>query len=481
LTTEKAARQELWRRGIIAGWYLRDDQLPVYHFLHAHRFPVFEGSRRYGKTTCDLTFVLEKLIQNEGWIWRWCEPWKYQAREIVIPELDKIQEQAPSHLRFKHYKTDSFYAHPMTESKLYLRGVNEDRGESSRGSFANGITADEFGSWKDPDYIVNEVLLAQLLTTGGPLHCLSTPPRNIGHRWYSLKDEAMKENRFFQRLVSDNASLTPEDIELMCAAVGGVKSSAWLREFLCQKVADAKTLVIPEFTESETISVVDDDYPRPPFFDAYVAGDSGADDNTAQLFGYYDFLKDEIVIEHEYVASGKTSAEDIAEAKKREAFLWGTDCICSDKPCFEHAKRPYRRVYDSDKKGLIDIIVTHAYPAYAPEKTDKLAAIRAFRVRVKQGKFKVKKRCKILIHQLKVGQWANEKHLDFERSDDDELKHLDAIAAAVYFNRSIVKDRNPYPQNAGISVYTHHIPKELSSQGHQRDEEAIASLFRPLG
>lgn len=464
----KSARIDLWRRGIIAAWYLRDDQIPVYKLMHQTKRPVIECGRRFGKTTIDLTFVLENLIQNEGWVWRWCEPWKYQAREIVMPEVSNIQRIIPKKYQFKFYKTDSFYEYPATGSRLYLRGVNEDKGESARGSFAHGITADELGSWKEPSYILREVLASQLLTTRGSLHKLSTPPKDLGHLWYADKEKAMREDRYIKRLSTDNQSLTAEALQELADELGGMGSVAWRREALCEEIPDPELQIVPEWDDTEGGSnVLPDDHPRPPFFDAYVGGDNGVDDNAAILFGYYDFLNDWIVIEDEYISHGKGSDEKVLEAKRREKELWD-------------GKPPYRRVLDADKQVLIDIIARHKYTVYLPEKTDRLAAIHALRKRIREGRFKVKARCRILRHQLRVGMWKDEKHTDFQRSNEDQrLKHLDALAGAVYFNRSVVTNRNPYPPNLGIDIYTHNIPEQPNNP-QDPDADAFGSLIRPF-
>ena len=452
------ARAYLWENGLIGPWYLREDQFGVYEFLHKHRFPLFEASRRYGKTTCDLVCVQEKLRRTELGVWRWCEPWKYQAREIVMPEMDKIQDSCPEHLKFKFYKTDSFYELPTNGARLYLRGVNEDRGESSRGAYAHGITLDEKGSIREPEYVKNEVLLPQLLTTRGVMHELSTPPRNLGHVWYSDKEIAIREGRFLQRLVTDNASLSQEDIDLMCKAVGGVDSPAWRREFLCEPVSDPDMLIVPEYSDTE--NVVPDDYPRPDFFTPYVGGDSGADDNTALLFGWYDFTKNERVIEEELVLAGRTTKEIVALAKQIEIELWG-------------GTRPRARVYDAPKQLIFDLFGSYEYPVEMPQKDDKIAAIHQLRVEVGARRVKVKARCTNLRRQLRVGMWKDEKHLDFERTEG--LGHLDAVAALIYFNRRIDTKFNPIPHGYGLDRERQIVPDKPISDGST--EARLASLF----
>lgn len=457
---EKYEVEELWRRGVIAGWYLELPQLDIFELLKRERFPFVECSRRGGKTTTTLVYVLEALRKNPEWIWRWCEPWKYQAREIVIPEMEILQRSCPQNLKFKFYHTDSFYEAP-NGSRLYLRGVNDDKGESARGAFAHGITADEYGSWKDPDYIINEVLLPQTLSTNGKIIKTSTPPRDLDHPYYDERERAGRENRFIQKTIWDFEGhlYTRQQIEDICQAQGGKDSPGWQREFLCNPVADPETLVMPEFSD---LNIVEDNYPQPDFCDLYTAGDSGADDNTAILFGWYDFTRNEVVIDSEYITRGSTTSQIIKDAKAIEERLWP-------------GLKPHKRVYDADKQLLYDIIGDHGWSVMPPRKEDRIAAIHELRVEVQSAKFKVKRRCSNLIRQMQVGMWKDHRHLDFQRSDG--LGHLDAIAAAIYFNRAVDRSRNPYPKGFGFDPQNSFIPRYEAPLSES--ESNLRSLLRP--
>lgn len=432
----------------MAPWYLYKFQRAIHEHLGKHRFPVVESTRRGGKTTTDLVFVIEYLVKNPAHVWRWCEPWKYQAREIVMPEMDKIQAEVEQKVRFKFYKTDSFYANAM-DSKLYLRGVNEDRGESARGAFAHGITADELGSWKDPEYILNEVLMPQLLTTNGPLHKLSTPPKDLGHFWYSEKAKAINEKRFMQVTIGDVVYVTEAQRIEMCETVGGPNSPAWRREFLCEPVADPESLVIPEFTDNH-ISIPE----KPKFYDAYVGCDLGFNDYTALLFSYYDFLTATLVIEDELVLHGKNSKEIVERAKGIEEGLWGK-------------QRPYLRVSDNDVQQLHDMATLCDYQLVPTRKDDKEAAINSLRLRFRQDKIKINPRCQNLIFQLRVGMW-NETKKNYLRGA--KIGHLDAIDALVYLNRNINTTKNPYPA-ADTPSTTHFINPEFQKPFDEESEK----------
>jgi hypothetical protein len=450
-------KQEAWTLGLVAPWYLRRSQLDVYELLLREKFPFVEAARRFGKTTSLLVFVMEMLRDNEGWICRWCFPNKNQAREVLGAEIAKLQKDCPEHLRFRYQTTDSVYLGP-NGSKLFIRGVNEDRGDSARGPASNIIVCDEYGFWNEPDYIVREALFPQLENQPGQwLIKASTPPRNLGHRYYIEREEAAKKGRFIQKIIYDNEALSKEELATIIEESGGLSSPAFRRERLCEPVSDPEMLIVPEWSDSE--NTVPDDYPRPEYYTPYVGGDSGADDNTAVHFGYYDFERNETVIEQELVLANQTTETIIRFAKEIEAALWpGRD--------------PKSRVYDAPKQLIYDIFVTHKWPCSMPDKQDKTAAIHALRVEVGSRRFKVKERCAHLRRQMKVGMWRDEKKTDFERTEG--LGHLDAIAAAIYFNRHIDRKLNPIPPNLGLSHATHFIPP-TSIKG--TTEQQLASLM----
>ena len=89
----------LSRDGIFAPWYLRESQLDIYDLLIDCKDPFIEASRRFGKTTSVAVFVHELLIDNPGWICRWCAPDQKQARQIVKPIFSQIQNKTPKENR----------------------------------------------------------------------------------------------------------------------------------------------------------------------------------------------------------------------------------------------------------------------------------------------------------------------------------------------------------------------------------------------
>lgn len=478
------ARAKLWELGVIAPWYLFDFQYPIYEFMRLTRDPFCEMTRRFGKTTTTLVREQEDLRQAEGWITLWCEPWKEQARNIVIREMERIQESCPTRLKAKFYRTDSFFEVPQTGSRIYLVGVNEDKGEAARGRTANRIVLDEHGSYREAEYIENEVFRPMLLTTGGEMVKIGTPPDDLGHFYYTAKAQAVQEGRFIQRTIDHVTTISDEEKGRFILAMGGANSPAVRRELYCEPVSDPERLVIPEYNPS--LHDVEDDYERPPFYDGYVGIDLGLSDCNAGLFAYVDFLKRELVIDSEYVANGKNTAELVSAFRVQEKLSFGTEtCRCDlfapvvgPKLCLQHGPQPWLRVGDNEAQQLYDMQSLHGYTVVATRKDDKLAALNELRLLFGEGRIKIKKRCESLRYQLKVGLW-NERRTDFQRGD--KTGHLDAIDALIYLARNVNWTRNPYPQNVGVSLYTHFAPDLTISQAASTDRALEESLGALLG
>lgn len=461
---QQESREFFWSSGVIAPWFLRPSQIDVYELLLKEKFPFVEAARRFGKTNTILAFVIEQLLKNSGWICRWCFPDKNTAREVLGTEITKIHKNAPDHSKPKYSTVDSFY-YFKNDSKLYVRGVNHDRGDSARGPASNIIVADEYGFWREPDYIVREALFPQLENQEGQwlIKC-STPPRELGHRYYIEREDAIRKGRFIQKTIYDNESLSQKEIDIIIEESGGVDSPAFQRERLCKPVADPESLVIPEWGRNEEELTIRGAYERPGYFDCYVGGDSGVDDNTFYLFGFFDFENDCLIVEDEFFCSNETTEYIVDRAKAKEFDLW-------------RGKDIYRRVLDGDKQLLKDITTTHKYLVTLPKKKDKIASINSLRLRIQKKQIKVHEKCKMLRHQLRVGLWKDDKHSDFERTEG--LGHLDGIAALMYLNRSLNVKRNPFPLVGEARPSTHFIPNELKKNSSAQSEfKDIAAAFK---
>lgn len=462
MSSDFLARTTLSNIGVFAPWFLRNSQLDIYDLLLDCKEPFIECSRRFGKTTTTAIFVHELLLRNPGWICRWCAPDQKQARQIVKPIFSQIQKFTSKDNRALWRTTDSHYSYP-NGSILYLVGVNQDKGESARGPAANIIVLDEYGFWVEAEYIAKSILYPQLQNQEGQWFIkTSTPPPNLDHVYYKEKSIAIRKNKFIQKLIWDNEALSKIELDKIIEEAGGVDSITFRREYLCEEVSDPEKLVIPEWSEENIIS---DDYPMPEHCDFYVSIDSGFDDNTFGAFAWYDFIKNEIIVDFEYCENGKTTKQVISACKALEKSFWGD-------------KSPRHRVMDGDKQLIYDVISDHEYPVSLPRKQDKIASLHELRNEVGSKRFKVKERCKNLIYQMKVGMWKNEMKSDFERSSS--VGHLDGVAAAMYLQRSIDRNHNPKPLHFGMSRETHFV-ENLPARRESTTGQAFTNAFGRKG
>jgi hypothetical protein len=458
------AVEGLWRLGNVRDWYLKPKQKSALLTIRDMEDPFFEASRRQGKTTTGLGYIVEESILKPGFVTRWCEPWKNQCREIVMTEMDKLQSRIPKRYRFRWNTTDSFYRCDWNDSRIYLRGVNEDRGESARGTAAHIVVCDELGSWREPTYVINEVLLPQILTTRGKLLKLGTPPKNLAHAYYKLKERAQADGNFVQRTIKDQELVEADQVEKLVRAMGGWDSPAVRRELLCEKVVDPNSAIVPEWDDRMIEALPPDEFFA--FYLKYDAVDTGVRDNTVCLLAYYDFMKAKLVVLDEIVLTGpEMTTERLAERMRAlEATYWKVKWEEFEKEgrkrwrMIAPAHLRLKRVSDIDLRLINDMTTLHGMFI---EKTDKgylEEMVNQMRIFVGQDRLRVHPRCTNLIDCLRYGLWREDRK-DWERPEpgvwEDQVElseflgHFDALAALMYLIRNLDTKTNPVPFEYG--------------------------------
>jgi len=348
----------------------------------------------------------------------WVLPEKYQARLIVKPEIEKIQSIADESLKFKWNSIDGCFTFNKS-SKIFLRGVNGGQADSARGLFADIVILDEFGSFDDANYVVNDVLKPTLLTTRGKMIIGSTPAKDLSHPYYDFKKSAINKKTLITKTIFDNESLTDQEIKKACDDVGGVEATAWRREYLCQEIADESSLVIPEFNEVIHVGLMPDDLKQKQR-DAYVGIDLGFHDHTGATVGVFDHHENMLYVENEAWLNAANSQELVKDFRKAEEVL------------SKHHKI-IRRVSDNDLQMIHDFNSLYKYSVLPVQKNNKEAAVNLLRIRFQENKIKINPRCKNLIYQLRVGMWKDARN--FMRGE--KTGHLDLIDSLIYLNRSI--------------------------------------------
>jgi len=302
---------------------------------------------------------------------------------------------------------------------------------------------DEAGFCDDLRYIIQSILIPTTTTTRGKIILSSTPPKLSTHEFVKYMEEAEARGNFVKKTIYDGlrARITQEIIDEIVEELGGIHSPEFRREYLCEIVRDEESTVVPEFTEELQKEIVKE-WPRPPYYDIYIAGDIGFKDFTVFLFAYYDFKAARVIIEDEVVMNGMTTDDIAKKLKEKETSLY-TD------PTTGEQKQPYLRVCDNNLIVINDLHKLHGLTFLATAKDDASMALNNMRILLKQGRIIIHPRCKTLINHLKYANW-NKSQTSFARSSDNG--HYDAVDAIKYLCRAIQQSKNPYPSTFGMGT-----------------------------
>ncbi len=468
-----SAVEALWRRGVVS-WKLNSTQKQLYRTYSnaTYKKVVFNCSRRLGKSFSLLVIALEQCLKVPGSQVKFAAPTAKMAAKIIRPTLRMLLADCPKDLKPTFNRNDGLWKFP-NESCLYIEGTDGQNAENLRGTAAHLCIIDEAGFVDNLQYIVNDILLPQVLTTGGKLIMASTPPKSPDHDFIKYIYEASKAGSYIRRTIEDYITecehdpphlrhiLVPEIAEL-CAASGGKESITWRREYLAELIKDENYSVIPEFDENSKLEIVKE-WPRPSRFDTYVSMDIGFRDKTGVLFGYLDFRANKLIIEDEILLQGNkkdfTLARLAQSIKDRETQLWMDQ--------YGNMPRPLR--YSDDEMIVIgDLTKDHDMAFIPTKKHNKNDYINDLRWRIQTGQLIIHPRCVNLIHQLESATWNSSKK-SFERSE--EGGHQDLLDALIYMTRNVNWTKNPYPTDWGMGS---------SGDWHHSDSEAPLSKSAQL-
>jgi hypothetical protein len=360
--------------------------------------------------------------------------------EFVHPIFSELAQHAPTELR--PALVDGEWRLPEGRRIIPVGCEDRQKADRLRGPRAHAAIVDEGGFIPILDYVVQDVLRPQLLTTKGWMLIVSTPPETPAHPFVRLMGEAEARGAYMHASVRESDMISDEEIDLYCHELGGPQSSRWLREGEARIVVDDTRAVLPEWQGLQEAGRLVLEVERPPHFDAYVSADLGYLDLTVVLFGWWDFLGRRLVVEDELVLERPTSAQIQREAAAKERALWGD-------------KRPTRRVADAPLITLADLRSLQRQASdeddgawQPPAKDEKEAAINAMRVGLTRGELAVHPRCRTLIAHGRHAVW-NPRRTEFDRSANEG--HFDAVDALLYMWRSIMRARNPYPDPASLA------------------------------
>lgn len=447
MNAEDRAKKILWLRGDLS-WKLHDAQLVLDFDFNKSPKQLFVGncSRQWGKSFWAVTKAIETAIKKPKAQIRYGAAFQSDLVDFIIPAFDKILEDAPAAVKGR--KVGKFYVFP-NGSRIKLVGLDKHP-NGLRGNTLDLIIIDECGFVGNLDYIYKSVIIpATLHRPNCKIILISTPPSTPAHPFVDYVQKAELEGAYVKLDIHTNPLIGPDDIKRMADEMGGVESTTFRRECLCEFVTDSDLAIIPEWNDKYIEAIERDEYYK--YYHKYDGMDLGVKDLTACIFGYYDFKRAALVIEDEFSMNGPSmnTLLLVGAIKAKEKELW-SNVDEQNKPVkdFNNNSIPFRRISDNNWPILMqDLSSLHNLTFIETTKDNLEAMINEVRLMVQAGQLIVHPRCKQLIGCLRYGVWDAKKKA-FARST--VYGHFDHLAALIYLIRNLAKGTNPIPAAHGF-------------------------------
>lgn len=467
---QRRLREALWSKGSL-DWKLHDYQKEIYNQIRAkgkepQNIFVLHASRRLGKSFILCIIALEDCLSGSNKVVKYCAPEAKQIREFIQPMMNEIMQDCPKKLKPKFNKAAMTYYFPKTGSTLSLHGLDEGRSESVRGAKSDKTIVDEAGFVGELKYIVTSILLPLTLTTKGQTILSSNSPLSADHAFCQyFTPRAIASGSYLKKTIYDNPTLTKADIDRTIDECGGIESSDFRREYLCEFTIDKNTAILPEFTDAKPHVVVKQ-ITLPKFYKPFVSLDLGYNDGTGAVFGFFDFERATLVIQDEYLVRGQNSETISKVCLAKEHSLWGNP---------QDSERPGiapLRFADGQPLTLSDLSTTNKYSVSKTNNQNLEAGVNALRLQIQGHTIEIHEKCTQLIHQCETGTWDKNK-TKFARPSAGN--HFDLLAALVYFVRHIPK-QNPFPSGYG---FDRHSMWQKNQRQLSQDKQVWVDLFGP--
>ena len=453
-------------------WKLHDLQKKIYDSFYSSDIYITTLliSRQTGKSYLLCALAIETCIRKPNAIVKYACPKQKMVKTILKPIMRQLLEDCPDELRPEYKENDKLYVFP-NGSEIQMAGTDNQNYDNIRGGKSDLWIVDEAGFCSDLDKVVFSVLSPTTLTTDGRGILASTPdPDAPEHSFIKEFVEPAKMNgQLFQYTIYDNPLLDDAKRKAIIDQYpGGIKNPKFRAEYLCEIVRNYENTVIPEFDDVTEKIIVTDKYMRPPFYDTYESMDIGGKDFTVVLFAYYDFHKNIVVIENEFVLKEKQNSDKIKKSVSSiESQLW------DEKPL-------YLRFADNNNIILLNDLTQHGMNFIPTRKDNKEAAINDVRIKIMNHQILIHPQCKTLIYHLKYATWARKTekatsssgYKTFARSADGG--HFDALDALIYLIRNIIYGKNPYPKGYDSLSHANASLREPARTTHG----IIADLFK---
>lgn len=460
---KKLARDELWRRGDLS-WKFHAGQRIIDAIFRkiVNQLMVCNISRQFGKTIYSVIKAIELAIQQPGSIIRYGTAYLVDLMRFIIPAFKTVMSDCPEDIKGKLIRQGGNAFVFPNGSRIDLVGIDKNP-DSMRGNSLDMVVVDEAAYVDKLDYLYDSIIIPS--TVHRP-HCkilmVSSAPDSPDHDFKSYCDKADKEGSYVKLTIYDHPTITKETIQRLADEVGGIDTTTFRREFLCEFVSDGKLAIIPEWNDGYIQDIPRDEYYQ--FYHRYVGMDIGYRDLTATIFGYYDWKKATLIIEDETHFNGpeETTGTIAGKIKEKEQELWGSLTV-------------RKRIADNNNLHLInDMSKVYQLNFMPTDKTNLQAMVNKVREMVRFGRILIHPRCKMLIGCLRGGIWDSKKVL-FARSKD--YFHQDHLAALIYLVRNLDETTNPIPTTLGLSHQTHWMKNLKNQQNISQSMQNLAAAF----
>lgn len=384
-------------------------------------------SRRIGKTrTLAIVASLQDAIVRPGFDCKIAFSTYGQAETVIAPMMDEVLIECPAHLRPQFSAKHLCYEF-SNGSVIWLSGADNRRAANRlRGTKTDRALLDEACFMEEFEYLVDSVIMPQLLTTDGTLWYASTPPETTAHpsvaKYLTCKERG--DAITFDIWIAEEW-WGRERIEEFLEEAGGADSTKAQREYFARLVPEESVLVVPEFIKHKAKLVCE--MQRPKYFKRYTVGDFGFNDMTAVSFAYYDFEKARIVIEDEYFAQGQGGIAVTEAVRAKEIDLWGKDA-------------PIDRYADATLQMIADIY-DRTKVMWAPVRKDDFdSSLNVLRMDCYRGVLAINPKCIDTIAHLEQAMWNN-KRTGYMRIPG--FGHFDGVDGVRYLCRHVDRQSNP--------------------------------------
>ena len=438
--TREAMITALWMRGDLE-FLLWPQQIPIWEQLQNLPKNVVEFvvlcARQFGKSVVGVIYALSEAIKHRDCCILIMGPDTKQTIDIVAPKMRMLTRTAPPGLIKQMKSNNRYHVYHDLNSKasdyteIVIGGMNENS-SSQRGKTVHKILVEEIVDVAEDNFITSvrsDLGPALTHSRDGKIVYLTTLPKYPNHPFITITiPNAELKSAVARFTIHDNIALTQDQKDKCAELSGGIDSTDYKREFLCEIVRDRTVVCLPDFDVRYNVATFQ--LPLQSFMSVTIDW-GGVRDKTCAMLHCYDYLSDIDLIWDERVFEPNTATSTIiAECRKMEG----------------NHKISARYVDAPPQLVTVDLLHDHNYAAQLPEKLDWRASLNTLNVRFAKRKALIHPRCKFLIVSAESAI-LNKNKTDFDRNI--ALGHMDGIAAMMYGIRMQTRE-NPY---SNIDVY----------------------------